>query len=304
MRSLRFAVIAYPTANGREWAEKCRRVESLGYGTLLVTDSVRRNLAIGAALMAAAGATTTLRIGSWVYANDFRHPLMLAAEAASIDVLSDGRLDFGIGTGSDERDYEMVGVRHDTPRVRVDRLKESVALIRRLWSGETVDHAGTHYHVVAGRIGVPPIQRPHPPILVGGGGPVLLRFAAREADIVGIFTQRDAAGRELPQHTLAAIAAKAGLVRTEAGARWDALDVNIVVSDVAVTDHAAERLAKTAGRYGLAPSEMDASPAFLVGSPDHIAEKIAAAGERMGINYYAVPEPQMESFATVVRRLT
>src|SRR5438128_8225553 len=172
--------------SAEHWREVAQRAEGLGYDTLLMPDHITDQLAPIAALTAIADETTTLRVGSFVFANDYRNPVMLAKEATTLDLLSGGRLEFGIGAGWNKRDYQQLGMPYDTAKVRVDRMEEAVALIKRLWTEEKVTHQGPHYRVRDAMVRPRPTQRPHPPIMIGGGGPRMLRIAAREAQIVAI----------------------------------------------------------------------------------------------------------------------
>src|SRR6266542_6208759 len=181
-RPFRFAVTARFAGSGPHWRDVARRAEDLGYDVLLVTDHMGKQLAPIPALMAAADATTRLRVGSFVFANDYRNPVMLAKEVATIDLLSGGRVEMGIGAGWSTRDYRELGIPYDAPAVRVSRLEESVGLVKRLLTQESVDHAGEHYAVRGAKDRPRPLQRPHPSLMIGGGGPRVLRLAPREAD--------------------------------------------------------------------------------------------------------------------------
>ena len=169
-----------------EWAAKARRVEELGYSTLCVPDHFDDQLAPIPALVAAAAATTTLRVGTLVLDNDYRHPLLTAKEAATVDVLSGGRFELGMGAGWLRSDYEQSGIACDPPGVRIDRLEEGLAVVKGLLAGGKFSFSGRHY-TVTDHPGTPlPVQRPRPPILVGGGGRRILALAGREADIVSV----------------------------------------------------------------------------------------------------------------------
>jgi probable F420-dependent oxidoreductase len=183
-RPFRFGVTAPTVESGGGWTDRARRVEHLGYSTLSVPDHFRNQLASVPALAAAALATTRLRLGSLVFCNDFHHPVMLAREAATIDVLSGGRLELGLGAGWLRAEYEEAGIRFDDARTRIERLAEAVTIIKGLLAGEPVTFSGRHY-TVANLAGSATVQRPHPPILVGGGGRRTLALAGREASIVG-----------------------------------------------------------------------------------------------------------------------
>jgi len=196
-RPFRFGVQTFSAESGAEWRDRARRAESLGYSVLHLADHFLgpgpalestnhplQELAAVPAMMAAAAATETLRIGCRVFCNDYRHPVMLAKEAATIDRLSDGRLELGMGAGWLEAEYEAAGFQFDAPGRRIDRLEESITLIKALMSGEPVEHDGDHYEA-KGFTGAPlPVQKPHPPLMIGGGGRRVLGLAAREADIV------------------------------------------------------------------------------------------------------------------------
>ncbi len=194
MRKFRFTVQAGAPPAGMDWASFARRLEAIGYGGLVIADHVVGNgLSRFPALAAAAAVTTTLRVGTLVLDNDFRNPLLLAREAATVDVISNGRFELGIGAGWHGRDNESLGIAYDPPRVRVERLAEVVPLLKRLWTEDEVTHAGTHYRHDRAHSGPAPVQRPHPPILIAGGGDRILELAVRAADIVGVVprTRRD-----------------------------------------------------------------------------------------------------------------
>jgi probable F420-dependent oxidoreductase len=197
MRPFRFGLTTGWVSTADAWSAMARRAEALGYDVLLVPDHLGGQLSPLAALASAAAVTTRIRIGSNVFANDFRHPLVLAREAATLDVLSNGRLEFGIGAGWRVSDYTQLGVPYDPAGRRIDRMEEAVTIIKRLFAGETVTVAGDHYRLRGARLSPRTVQRPRPPILLGGGGPRMLRIAAREADIVGFVPQFSAAGRPI-----------------------------------------------------------------------------------------------------------
>jgi probable F420-dependent oxidoreductase len=188
-RPFRFGVQHYPATSGEDWKEKARRAEALGYDTFVMPDHISQGgLAYAPALMAAADATTSLRIGTLVLNNDFRHPALVASEAATLDLLSDGRFELGIGAGWDPIDYEVPGIEFDAPRDRVNRFAESVQIIKQLLAGETVSFTGRYYTVRNLQNAPSSVQRPHPPLLIGAAGPRMLAIAAREAglEVLGI----------------------------------------------------------------------------------------------------------------------
>ncbi len=186
MPPFRFGVQLSRAASGHAWRELARRIEGLGYSTLFVPDHFEDQFGPLVALTVAAEATTTLRVGSLVFGNDYRHPMVLAKEIATLDLLSEGRVEFGLGAGWMTADYEQAGLEEDSPAVRIDRMEESLAVMKELWSTGSCTFDGKYYRI-EGAAGEPrPYQSPHPPIVIGGGGPRVLGIAAREADIVGV----------------------------------------------------------------------------------------------------------------------
>ena len=186
MRPFRFGVSVRHARSHAELVEKARKIEALGYDMLTVPDHLTDLIAPMPALVSAAEATQRLRVGTNVLNNDFRHPVLVAREAAAVDLLTDGRLQLGLGAGSIRSEYDQAGFGFDTGGARVARLAEAVAIIKGLLEGEQVSFTGRHYRVTGHRIEPLPVQRPHPPILIGGNGRRLLALAAREADIVGL----------------------------------------------------------------------------------------------------------------------
>jgi probable F420-dependent oxidoreductase len=305
VRPFRFGAAAYRTDEGAAYTENARRVEALGYDTLGVGDHFSPNwFAAGPALTAIALATTTVRVSCTVYANDFRHPALLAKEAASIDVLSGGRLEFGLGAGWHKREYDQLGLPFDPPGVRVARLEEALGVIKGLWGDGPVTHAGRHYTI--DRLeGMPkPAQRPRPPVFIGGGGKRLLGVAAREADIVGLIAQATAGGNlDVAGDSEAVLAQKVGWVREAAGERFGRLELAMLIWQVAVTDDRRAAAEEIAAARGLTPAQVLTSPYFLLGSVEHIVERVQALREQYGISYFTVFPGDVEAFAPVVARL-
>jgi probable F420-dependent oxidoreductase len=304
MRTFRFAVTASHAGSGEAWVALARRAEELGYGALLVPDHLSQQLSPIAAIATAAAATSSLRVGGFVFANDFRHPLMLAREAATLDLLSNGRLELGLGAGWRTSDYRQLGMPYDAPGRRIDRLVESSMLVKRLLAGETVTHAGPHYQLGAARVWPRPIQRPHPPIIMGGGGPRMLRLAAREADIVGFIPQFSQRGRPiLTDVGEAALDRKVAIVREAAGDRFERLELNLFIVDAGMvgSGQSAPRTmlaAAKAGTVGLA-----GSPYFLYGTLPALRERLERRRERTTISYYAIRQGSMEAMAPLVAAL-
>jgi len=304
-RPFRFGIQGRSTGPRDEWLAMVRRVEELGYSSYLALDHFVRGLDPVASLTAAAMATTSLRVGSFVFDNDFRHPALLAKAAATLDLLSDGRLELGIGAGWLKEEYDQTGIPFDPAGVRIARMTEAVGLIKRIFTEEhPVSFAGDHYTVIDLVCPPHPVQRPHPPIIIGGGSRRILSVAAREADIVGITTRAHADGsKDTADLTAAATDQKSSWIREAAGERLADIELNAVVSDVIVTDDrqaAAERLASA---YGVPPAEILASPLVLIGSTDEMVERLLERRERFGFSYIVVTEPNMDKLAPVVARL-
>lgn len=304
MRPFRFAVIATVATSAAEWTALARRAEELGYDVLLVTDHLGAQLAPFPALTAAALATTRLRVGSFVFANDYRNPVMLAKEAATLDVLSSGRLEFGIGAGWSTPDYEQLGIPYEAPAVRVGRMIEATRLIARLWTEDVVEHSGANYRVRGARLLPRPVQRPRPPLMVGGGGPRILRFAARHAEIVALAPRVDAEGKPLLSDLSSrATARKVALAREAAGHRWDRIELNVIVFDAGVAGAGRSLLADVATRLKATAAAVVDSPFFLFGTLEEIRERLLRRRADLGISYVAVPAGAMVDLAPLVRDL-
>jgi probable F420-dependent oxidoreductase len=315
----RFAVQATNATGGRDWRDTVRKVEDLGYSTLFLADhylgpgpaqraarTPRQDLAPIAAMAAAAACTDTLRIGCRVFCVDYHVPAVLAKEAATLDLLSDGRLEFGIGAGWSEVEYTAMGLDFDRPGRRIAKLAEVVSLIRAHWRGEELDCTGDFVRV-RGYAGRPrPVQtpqRPHPPIIIGGGGRRILSLAGREADIVSIssvpFVARDADDLD-PQEVARR---RIGFVRAAAGARYPGLDVESSPYFTEVTHDPEAALAGVAKSTGIAADLLRDHPNVLIGSTERVVDVLYSRRETLGVNYVTVQQSQIESFAPVVAML-
>ncbi|HEX6060618.1 MAG TPA: TIGR03621 family F420-dependent LLM class oxidoreductase [Candidatus Limnocylindria bacterium] len=304
IKPFRFAITATRAESGDAWRAKARRIEELGYDTLLVTDHITQQLAPVPAMAAALEATTRLRVGSYVFANDYRNPVLLAKEVATLDVLSGGRVEFGLGAGWYQRDYDMLGLPYDLPGKRVSRMIEAVALIDRLFVEDSVDASGEFYTVHGATVLPKPIQRPRPPLMIGAGGPRMLRFAARHADIVALNPRFDANAQPvLSDLTRGEIERKLVRLRAEAGARLERLELNIFIVDAGVTDESRSLFDALATRLKGAAAQVVDSPFFLYGSHADLKRQLLARRERLGITYIGLPEKAMEPFAPIVREL-
>jgi probable F420-dependent oxidoreductase len=258
------------------------------------------------AMGAAFGVSSRLRMGAVVACNDFRHPVVHAKELATLDVISEGRLEWGIGAGWLRDEYSMAGIPFDEPARRVERLQEAVHVMKALFRDGPVDHRGRYYRIT-GLEGQPkPVQRPHPPLLIGAAGRRMLEFAAREAEIIGIapsLRARSIAGR-LPLESVGAAADRqVRWIAEAAGARRRDVEINMVAFPVVVTRDREARAEAIAERLGLTPSETLASPHVWIGTLEQIADSLVERRERWGVSYWSVPARSMEAVAPLVDRL-
>ena len=307
MNPFRFGVNVGPSRSQAEWAEKARKLEGLGYDALTVPDHLAEFFAPMPALVSAAEATKTLRVGTNVLNNDFRHPVLVAREAATVDLLTGGRFLLGLGAGHVQSEYDQAGLSFDTGATRVERLAEAVTVIKGLLRGEQVTFSGQHYRVTGHRGHPLPVQRPHPPIVISGNGRRLLTLAAREADIVGlsgITFRRGGTAPDISAWKVSGISERLQLVREVSGDRYARLQLNVLVQRVVVTDDRREAAEELASHWKqLTPDEIVQSPYVLIGSVNQMIEDLQARRERWGISYFTVFEPYMEAFAPVVAQL-
>jgi probable F420-dependent oxidoreductase len=303
-RPFRFGVQASNAPNRSAWVEQARRVEALGYSALTMPDHFTDQFAPVPALMAAADATTDLRVGALVWDNDYKHPVVLAKELATMDVLSDGRVEVGLGAGWMVADYEQSGMPYDTPGVRIDRFVEGLAVMKGLFADDAFSFSGRHY-TISNMNGLPkPVQRPGPPFLLGGGGKRVLGIAAREADIVGVngTLTSGAIGREaIDTMSAEAVDEKVGWVREAAGDRD--IEMNVRVFYLSVTDARLSTLEGLAQMFGFTVQQMSESPFALVGTTEQMVEELLARRERWGFSYVVVGGGDIDAFAPVVTEL-
>jgi probable F420-dependent oxidoreductase len=307
MHPFRFGVTAGTVPKDEAWTDLARRAESLGYDTFVMPDHLGRQLSPVGALAAAAAVTSRIRIGAFVYANDYRHPLLLAREAATLDHISNGRVEFGIGAGWNVSDYRQLGMPYERPGARIGRMEEAVILTRRLFSGERVTHAGRHYHLEGARLAPPPVQA-RIPILIGGGGPRMLSIAARRADIVGLLTQFDTHGRPIAsQATEAQTARKVAIVREAAGSReaFERLELNVLVASAGLVGSGMSPFGSVSSVVkALAPKVVGGTPYLLHGTLAQVRETLLRRRERLGISYYVWSARMGEPMAPVVEALS
>jgi probable F420-dependent oxidoreductase len=307
-RPFRFSLQAVSAGSGREWLDLARKAEALGFDALVTADHLDAMYSPITPLAAVAPVTTTLRLGVLVLNNDFRHPALVAREIATLDALSDGRAEVGLGAGHAFPEYERNGIPFDAPGVRVSRLAESVQLIRRLLDGESVVHAGDHYRL-DGEVCHPLPVQARVPILIGGGGNRVLSIAARHADIVGFAgtgrTRADGNRHEPTGFPAAAVDAQVNVVRAAAGPRLADIELHALVQVVTVTDDPLGVAEALAAEHlpDLAADDVLATPYLLIGSVKGLIDELQAHRERWGFSHFTVRPPAMDAFAPVVAAL-
>ena len=312
-RAFRFGVIDESSITREEWVPKAQRVEQLGYSTFLIRDhfiqgDFNHQLAPIPALMAAADATKTLRVGSLVFANDYRHPVMLAKEAATLDVLSQGRFELGIGAGWLGSEYEQTGIPFDPPGTRVERMQEALHILKGAFADEPLTFAGKHYTITHLESFPKPSQKPHPPLLIGAGSKRMLSIAAREADIKGILPKALTNGTisEDPTERFAEIIAqKVEWIRQAAGEHFDEIELSMVVFiELTCNPHQrAEQIAHERGWSDITAEQVLEMPSMLIGSIDQITEKIQTLREKYAFSYFVISDTHIETFAPIVAQL-
>ncbi len=309
----RFGVINETILPTCQWIAHVRRVEERGYATFLIRDHFVPDffgdqLAPIAALMTAANVTTTLRVGTLVFDNDYRHPVMLAKEMATLDLLSGGRLEPGIGAGWLRSEYEKAGLCYESAGVRISRLEEALPVLKALWSKAPLTFHGKHYSITALEGFPKPAQRPRPPILIGGGKPRMLKLAGREADIVSFLTTSVASGvvEDDPRERLAeSVMQKIEWVREGAGERFDQIELSLIPTVVLTDDrHAwAELTIHERGWQDVTVDDVLEMPSLFAGTLDQIIDDMCRRREQYGFSYYVVTDKIMEEFAPIVERL-
>lgn len=300
VRPFRFSAVLRMASSGKEWAEKARRLEDAGFDALLVPDHlVGPRFAPVAAMTAAACATTRLKVGTLVFANDFRHPAVLAKEAATVDVLSDGRLELGLGTGWMAHDYRQAGLTLDTPGVRVARLAEAIEVMKGLWRGGPFRYTGEHYRIDGLEQMPLPVQRPGPRLMLGGGGPKVLRLAAREADVINLTmrVKADGTGPDTDDSGPDAFRKKIEIVRLAAGDRFDSIELGTSILQLGLGKDVQEWSAAN-------PSAQADTPQVLVGSAAEICDRLRHWRQEYGItNYVLHHEHDLAAFLPIVAEL-
>ena len=318
-RPFRFSVQAFEAQSGPQWTGLARRAEDLGYSTLFTTDhyfgpgdisdsSGHRPVDVAplTAMTAAAMATTGLRVGCRVFCVDYHHPVVLAKELATLDMLSGGRVEVGLGAGWVTAEYDGLGIAMDRPGVRIERLAETAELLKAHWAGSPLAYDGKFVRA-SGVAGRPlPVQQPHPPLFIGGGAPRVLRLAGRLADIVSI-NFNNAAGKlgsgSVASSTREATAEKIGWIREGAGDRFGDIELELAAYFIAISDDPGSAVAAMAQRFGVSPQVLAEHPHALIGSVPAICDQLEQRRSELGVSYINVAQRSMEAFAPVVARL-
>jgi probable F420-dependent oxidoreductase len=310
MRPFTFLVDDYTATNAAELGERARHAEALGATTFVIPDHLVPMMAPIPYLATVAAATERIRISAFVHNNDLRHPAILAKDLATLDILSGGRLDVGIGAGWNKPEYDAIGLPFDPVGVRVSRLAEALAVLKGCFGEEAFSFAGEHYTITDYDGQPKPVQQPHPPIFIGGGGRRILTLAGREANIVGLAPRILSEQRSDPRSvTWAATEEKLAWVREAAGDRFDELTFNVYPSGwpITVTDDLRGEARKVIDRMKersgieLTVDEVIASPHIFIGSIERFVEKFEELRERLGISSFMVGS--LDELGPVVERL-
>lgn len=305
-KPFRFAVQSSSAPDAKAWRELAHKSEDLGYSTLYVPDHFGDQWGPIVALTVAAEATTKLNVGSLVFDNDYRHPVVLAKEIATLDLVSEGRVEFGIGAGWATTDYDESGIEKDAAGVRISRLEEALVVFKALWSEGKATFAGDHYRVTGAQGHPRPASAPHPKIVIGGGGKRVLSLAAREADIVGINPNLAAGvvGPEVAQSAkVERYRERRDWVREAAGSRFEDLELQTLTFMVNVGGDAQQLAEQMAPMFGLSVTDALEVPIMLAGSVEQICETLQRRRDDLGLSYWVVSGASVEAFAPVVERL-
>ncbi|MGI8587795.1 MAG: TIGR03621 family F420-dependent LLM class oxidoreductase [Chloroflexia bacterium] len=291
-RLFRFGLVAANAPSRTIWVNLARRAEQLGYATLLTPDRTSAGtLAPMPALAVAASVTTSLRVGSYVFCNGYRHPVLLAREAATLDLLSDGRFELGLGTGVSSTEFEQMGIPFAGAGARVGRLAETIHLIKQLFTEETVNFNGKYYTVTGLKGNISPVQKPHMPILVAGAGERTLKLAAKEADIIAVGSKIGAHG---PDSTDATLDQKIAWIKEAAGPRFADLELSRTIFDLEITDSGTP-LSSQAGGWSVPKRQL---------TTERAVAELLEHRDRYGFSYLQLSTQQMENFAPVIALLS
>jgi probable F420-dependent oxidoreductase len=300
-KPFRFGVVVRQADSGKDWAERARRIEAMGFSTLLMPDHfVGPRFAPIAGLTAAAMATTTLRIGTLVFSNDYRHPVVLGKELATLDVLSDGRVDVGLGTGWMREDYDRAGVPFDSPKVRFERFVEAIDVLRGVWSDGPFTYHGTHYQLDALEQLPKPVQKPFPRLLLPGGGPKMLRMAGKYADYVNLTlrVRADGSAVDPTDGGYEAFLQKIETIREAAGDRFQDIHLGTSIQQVGVPSEREKWSAISTDE------KQRETPQLLLGNVTDMADKLRYWRDTHGLNFFVLHhDKDLDAFAPVVEAL-
>ena len=312
-RQIRFGIVSESVLDGKAWTDHARRVEDAGISSLLLRDhfsagAFGQQLAPFSALAAAAAVTARLHVGTLVLSNDFRHPAIVAHEAASLHHLSGGRFELGIGAGWYEPEYRAAGMAFDSAAKRIDRLEASITIIKGLLAGHPVHHSGAGYEIDGLDLDVMPKRQGCPQLLIGAGGPRMLRLAARHADIVGLLPapikgsdDRDDPADRLPP----ALERKLAVLRSAAGDRFGQLELSAFASFniTAQRSSTTEDLIARRGWGGIDAEAVWQMPTIFIGSVTQIREDLRARHERYGLSYLVTPDHDLAKLSEIIAGL-
>ncbi|MEY2474309.1 MAG: hypothetical protein QOK28_3638 [Actinomycetota bacterium] len=296
----------HAASDGKAWRDLARQTEDLGYTTLYLPDHFGDQWSPTIAMTIAAEATQSLRVGALVYDVDYRHPITLAKEVATLDLATEGRTIFGFGAGWMKTDYEEAGIAYDSPGTRIARMHEALQVMKALWVDGECTFKGEHYTITAAK-GFP---RPHtaggPPILIGGGGKKVLTIAAQMADTIGVNPnlRSGAVDMETARSAMGDVyRERMQWIRDAAGERFDSIDLQVLTFMTQVVENRDEVIANIAPLFGVTPEEAADIPLAMVGTVDQIAESLQKRREEFGFNDIVVQGEAMEAFAPVVAKL-
>ncbi|MGW0045089.1 LLM class F420-dependent oxidoreductase [Rhodococcus sp. NPDC003348] len=318
-RKFRFAAGGEGNAEeggARRFVKLAQKAEELGYDSFMIPDHLGNQVGPIAALGALAVATDKIRLGTAVLANGFRHPAILAKDAATIDVLSGGRLELGVGAGWMKDEFDKAGIEYERPGVRIEKLEESLQILDTLLRGQECTFEGKHYRIDGLKGSPRPRQGPRPPIAVGGGGPKMLALAAKYADIISVASPSSKEGKMLLSGiTMEATAERVERIREAAGDRFGDIELNWTITAIMPTDdrESMAEMALAAIANGYPPNiEADVtltvedilnSPYLAIGTYEEIADQIRAVRARTSMSYVGIFPTQMEAFAPVIAQL-
>ena len=319
-KPFRFGLQAYAPNSGKEWRELARKAESSGFSSFHLADHIIgpgpalaatghpvQTVAAIPAMAVAAEATSTIKVGCRVLCVDYRNPVMLAKEVATLDFFSEGRLELGLGAGWLQGEYEAIGVPFDRAGVRIDRFEEVIALLRASFAEGELNIDTPHVHAVGFEAVPKPFTKSGPPIMIGGGAKRILTIAGREADIVSL-NFNNSSGKlgadGIGSSTAELTDQKIQWIKDGAGARFDQIEIEIAAYFTIVTPDGEGTRAKMAPMFGMTPEVFAEHPNALIGSVDEICDRIVERRERFGISYVSFGASVIDAVIPVVERLT